>query len=74
MVGGNGLEVLSGRAGPRPHARPCLWFCGAAAWRPSKRIGFGLAGWPAGWLAGRLVGWEWSVEAKMVLGRILAKK
>ena len=62
---GSDLEVLSGRAGPRPGAHACL----AAVWRPSKRTGFVLTGWLASWLAG----WEWSVEAIMGLGRIWPK-
>ena len=55
---GNGLEVLSGRAGPCPAGTaPRAHACLAAAWRPSKRDGFVRTGWLASWLAGLLAGW-----------------
>ena len=54
---GNGLEVLSGRAGPCPAGTaPRAHACLAAAWRPSKRDGFVRTGWLASWLAGLLAG------------------
>ena len=55
---GNDLEVLSGRAGPRPAgAAPRAHACLAGVWL----------------LAGLLVGWALPVEAKMALGRSCQK-
>ena len=72
------VSILDGRLVQTGCLAGWLWLAGwPFGWQTGWAGWAGWAGWLAGWmarkLAGWLVGWEWSVEAKMGLGRILPK-